>query len=269
LVEGRFFTDADREGAPDVALVNESFARQYYPNGSALDKRMSLTDDTEDKDRAKRRWRTIVGVVKEIRERGYDPKPKPVTYINVRQIKGWFANQLLVRSHEGVEPGTLLNAIRQVVQEVDPDQPIGQSRTFDEILAQDQASRRQQMVLLGLFAALSLVMACLGIYAILAYSVELRRQEIGVRMALGARWSDVMRLIAGDGMTLAGLGGVLGIIAVVLGGQVLEASLYGVKPFDPLTLLAVCGVLGMVALMACVVPARRAAATSPSDALKS
>ena len=124
------------------------------------------------------------------------------------------------------------------------------------------------MVLLALFAGLSLVMACLGIYAILAYSVELRRQEIGVRMALGAGWGDVVRLIAGDGMKLAGWGGLLGMIGVAVGGRVIEASLYGVEASDPLTLGAVCGVLGLVALLACLIPAWRAAGTAPSDALK-
>jgi putative ABC transport system permease protein len=271
LVAGRHFTAADREGAPDVAIVNESFARVFFPNDTAIGKRMSLNDESTDEDRMKRRWRTIVGVVKEVRERGYDPAPKPVTYSLVRQTSSVFGGplgQLVVRSRL-VDPLLLLNSVRQAIQEVDPDQPIGQARTFDEVLALDQASRRQQMVLLALFAALSLVMACLGIYAILAYSVELRRQEIGVRMALGARWGDVMRLIAVDGMKLAGLGGLLGLVAVAFGGRVLESSLYGVKAFDPMTLGTVCGVLGLVALLACLIPARRAASTSPSVALRS
>lgn len=268
LLEGRFLTDADREGAPDVAIVNESFERQFFPGGLAIGKRMSLSDASTLTDRMKRRWRTIVGVVKEIRERGYDPLPKPAMYGSLRQIEGWFAGNLIIRSRTD-SPAALVNSIRQAIVEVDPDQPIGQVQTFDEILARDQASRRQQMVLLALFASLSLVMACLGIYAILAYSVELRRQEIGVRMALGASWGDVMRLIAGDGMKLAGLGGAAGLLAVVVGGRVLQASLYGVKASDPETLLSVCAVLGLVALFACLIPARRAAATSPSEALKS
>ena len=271
LVEGRHFTAADREGAPDVAIVNESFGRTFFPNQSVIGKRVSISDATTPEDRNKRHWRTIIGVVKEVRERGYDPAPKPVTYMVARQQTTTFGSilgQLVFRSRQG-DPTLLLNTIRQAIQEVDPDQPIGQARTFDEVLAIDQASRRQQMFLLALFAGLSLVMACLGIYAILAYSVELRRQEIGVRMALGASWTDVMQLVALDGMRLAALGGVVGIAVVALGGRVLEASLYGVKPFDGVTLTAVCGVLGFVALFACMIPARRAAATSPSIALRS
>ena len=268
LVEGRHFTSVDREGASDVAIVNESFARQYFPGESAIGKRMSISDASTKEDRNKRRWRTIVGIVKEIRERGYDPAPKPETYISIRQVNNWFAGQLMLRSLQ-VEPETLLTAIRQSIQEVDPDQPIGQALTFDEVLARDQASRRQQMVLLALFASLSLVMACLGIYAILAYSGELRRQEIGVRMALGADQLDVLKLVAGDGMKLAAIGSGLGIAAVVFGGRVLEASLYGVKPFDAATLLTVCAVLGLVSLFATLIPALRAASTPPAISLRS
>ena len=267
LAEGRFFAPSDREGGPDVAIVNESFAKQYYGSESPVGKRLSLTESTTRSERNKRRWRTIVGVVKEIRERGYDPAPKPATYVLLRQMPEWFGGQLMVRSRTG-SPELLLNAIRQTIQELDPDQPIGQALTFDDVLARDQASRRQQMVLLALFAGLSLVMACLGIYAILAYSVELRRQEIGVRMALGANWVDVLRLVAGDGMKLAGLGSAVGIVAVILGGRVIEASLYGVKPLDAATLLTVCAVLGLVSLFACLIPARRAASTSPAISLR-
>jgi putative ABC transport system permease protein len=264
LKSGRVFTDADREGAMDVAMVNETFERVYFPQGSALGRRMSLAE----RPGAERRWRTIVGVVKEINERGYDYDPKPVTYVAVRQIDSWYLNQLMVRTSQAA-PAGLLNALRTVVQQVDPDQPLGQARTFDEVLALDQASRRQQMFLLALFAGLSLILACLGIYAVLSYMVELRRQEIGVRLALGANSRDVVRLVAADGMKLAGAGAALGVAMALGGARLLSASLYGVKPFDPLTLAAVCLVLACVALLACWVPARRAAATSPSTALRS
>jgi predicted lysophospholipase L1 biosynthesis ABC-type transport system permease subunit len=214
-----------------------------------------------------RSWKTIVGVVKEIKERGYDLAPKPVTYVPVRQADGYFTNELIVRAQQG-SPEHFLNAIRQAVQSVDPDQPVGLTRTFDQILALDQASRRQQMFLLAAFSGLSLIMACLGIYAILAYTVELRRQEIGVRMALGARGIDVMRLVAGHGLKLAASGALLGIGIALAGARVLSASLYQVKPFDPATLVGVCAVLLAVALLACWIPARRAAGTEPVVALR-
>jgi predicted permease len=265
LVEGRFLTEADRDGAQDVAIVSETFERVYFPHGSAIGRRMSLSDGPA---RYERRWRVIVGVVKEINERGYDYNPKPVTYINTRQTSGWYLNQLIVRTSQAT-PAGLLNSLRTAIQQVDADLPLGQSRTFDEVLAQDQASRRQQMFLLALFAGLSLVLACLGIYAILSYMVELRRQEIGVRLALGANARDVIRLVAGDGMKLAGAGALFGIIMAMAGSRFLTSSLYGVKPFDPLTLGAVCGVLALVALLACWLPARRAAATPPSSVLRS
>jgi putative ABC transport system permease protein len=262
LLEGRFFSAADRDGAREVAIVNQTFARVLFPNTSPLGHRLSLSDGKADQ----KRWRVIVGVVKNVNERGYDYDPKPVTYLPVRQ-SDYGLSQLLVRTTQAA-PAGLLDALRTAIQQVDSGQPLGQARTFEEVLALDQASRRQQMFLLALFAALSLVMACLGIYAILSYTVELRRQEIGVRMALGARSSDVIRMIAADGMKLAGAGAAAGIALTAAGARLLAASLYGVQPFDPITLAAVCAVLGVVALLACLVPARRAAATAPSTALR-
>jgi predicted permease len=262
LVEGRFFSAADRDGGQEVAIVNQTFARVLFPNQSPLGHRISLTDGKS----GQKRWRVIVGVVKNVNERGYDYDPKPVTYLTVRQ-SDYGLGQLLVRTTHAA-PAGLLNSLRTAVQQIDPAQPLGQARTFDEVLALDQASRRQQMFLLALFAALSLVLACLGIYAILSYTVELRRREIGVRMAVGARAGEVIRMIVLDGMKLAGAGAVLGIGLMTAGARLLAASLYGVKPFDPITLAAVCALLGVVALLACWAPARRAAAISPSTALR-
>jgi putative ABC transport system permease protein len=185
----------------------------------------------------------------------------------MRQIDGWFASQLIVRSSQG-SPELLLNSIRRTVQEADPGQPIGLARTFSEILAIDQASRRQQMFLLIAFSGLSLVMACFGIYAILAYSVALRRQEIGIRLALGADGGRVMRLVMADGMRLAGVGAAIGVGGAWIAGRLLRASLYEVPTFDPVTLGAVCGLLGVVAIAACWIPSRRAASTSPSTVLR-
>jgi predicted permease len=262
LLSGRFFAESDREQAPRVVIVNETFARTFYPGEPALGKHMSFSSDG-----FQREWRTIVGVVRDLRERGYDYAPKPVTYVPVRQSPGAFAAQLVVRSRQG-SPEALLNSIRQAIQSVNPDLPLGQTRTFDEILALDQASRTQQMFLLLAFAGLSLLMACVGIYAILSYAVEMRRQEIGVRMALGASNGDVMRMVVIEGIRLAGAGALCGGVAALACVRVLRASLYGVQPFDPVTLLAVCGILALVVLLACWVPARRAAATTPASALR-
>jgi putative ABC transport system permease protein len=262
LSTGRFFTELDRERAPQVVIVNETFARTFYRGESALGKRMSFSGQGFE-----RQWRTIVGVVKEVRERGYDYAPKPVTYLPVSQSPGAFASILVARSRQD-SPETLLNSIRHAIQSVDPDLPLGPARTFDETLELDQASRRQQMFLLLAFGSVSLVMACLGIYTMLAYTVELRRQEIGVRLALGASKGDLMRMVTGNGMKLAGLGVLGGIAAALAGARVLRASLYEVQPFDPLTLVAVCGVLSLVALLACWIPAQRAAAIEPAASLR-
>jgi putative ABC transport system permease protein len=262
LVGGRLFTEADREQAPLVLIVDEKFARTFFPGESAVGKRMSFSGDN-----FKREWRTIVGVVREVKERGYDYAPKPVTYVPVRQSPGMFASQLVVRSRQG-SPDALANSIRWAIQSVNPDLPLGQARTFEEILALDQAGRRQQMFLLLAFAGLSLAMACVGIYAILSYTVELRRQEIGVRMALGASSGDLMRMVVFDGMKLAGMGALGGGVAALAGARALRTSLYGVQPFDPVTLVAVCAVLALVGFLACWIPARRAASTAPATALR-
>jgi ABC-type antimicrobial peptide transport system permease subunit len=181
-------------------------------------------------------------------------------------MDGYAAGQLVLRAT--VPPERLSSAVRSAILAVDPDQPISLPRTFDEVLALDQANRRQQMFLLVAFATLSLTMAALGIYAVLAYSVEVRSREIGIRMALGADGPRVMRLIAGDGIKLASIGGIIGLILAFAGGRLIQASLYGVKPFDAVTLCTVCGVLAIVALAACWIPARRAAATAPAIALR-
>src|SRR5262249_22965600 len=219
LLEGLFFSDADRDGGLEVAVVNETFVRVFFPNASPLGHRMSLTDGKADQ----KRWRVIVGVVKNVNERGYDYDAKPVTYLPVRQ-SDYGLSQLIVRTTQA-EPIGLLNSLRTAIQQVDSNQPLGRAQAFEEVLALDQTSRRQLIFLLALFAALSLVLACLGIYAILSYTVELRRQEIGVRMALGARSADVVRMIAADGMKLAAVGAAAGIALTVGGTRLLAASL--------------------------------------------
>jgi putative ABC transport system permease protein len=263
LASGRYFAEADRDGVTDVVIVNETFEQTFFGGQSAVNKRMSFsgTDLT-------RHWRVIVGVVKDINERGYDYAAKPVTYVPLRQNPGGFASQLMIRSLQG-SPDRFVNGVRKAIQSIDPDQPIGQALTYGDILARDQASRRQQMFLLTAFAGVSLALACLGVYAILSYTVELRRQEIGIRMALGAGRADLLRMVAVDGMRLAAWGTLFGMCFALGGSRLLRASLYGVQPFDPVTLAGVSTVLVSVALLASWIPARRAARMAPMDALRS
>lgn len=254
LKEGRFFTEADRAGAMPVAIVNEFFGRKHFKGQSPIGKRICVSPCAPNPV-----WRTIVGVVVEVRERGYDLNPKQVAYTSSSQMESWTCTMLLVR---GRNVAASIPAIRRAILEVDSDQPIGRVQSFDDLLAIDQASRRQQMFLLGAFSGLSLLLACLGIYAILSYSVELRRNELGVRIAIGATGCDLIRLVVGQGMRLALAGTALGLVGAVLLGRWLETSLYGVKPFDPLSLSIVCGLLLTTALVACLEPALRAARRS-------
>lgn len=254
LKEGRFFTEADRAGAQPVAIVNEFFSRRHFNGKSPLGKRICLTPGAPNPV-----WRTIVGVVAEIRERGYDLNPKQVVYTSSSQMETWTCSMMLVR---GKNIPASVPAIRRAILDIDPDQPIGRVQSFDDLLAIDQASRRQQMFLLAAFSGLSLLLACLGIYALLSYSIELRRNELGVRVAIGATGADLLKLVVGQGMRLALAGTALGLCGALLLGRWLESSLYGVKPFDPLSLTIVCGILLLTALLACLEPALRAARRS-------
>lgn len=262
LVAGRFFNSTDQQDSEKVVIVNETFARKLFPNEPVIGKRMSFSHENYE-----RKWRTVVGVVKEIRERGYDLDPKPVTYVPINQLEETSIGELLVRSRTG-SPERLSNSIRAAILSVDPNQPIGLTRTFDELLKLDQANRRQQMFLLAAFSSLSLVMACLGVYALLAYTVELRRQEIAVRMALGASQSNVVQMIVRQGVQIVSVGILAGAAFAVAAARGLSSFLYGVQPFDPVTLLSITALLVAVALLACIVPARRAARTAPAAALR-
>jgi putative ABC transport system permease protein len=259
LREGRFFEESDRDGGTLVVVVNEFFAKRHWPGRSAIGKRIRFDDKDEP-------WRVVAGVVEDIRERGLLLLMKPAVYVPVNQTKPDSYSCLVVRT--AMEPKSAMRAVESVVWAVDPQQPVTQIRTMDELIDSDVADRTRPMILLGLFAGLALVLASIGVYGVLAYAVAERTREIGVRMALGAKPVDVTRMILRRGMVLSAVGLLAGgALAAGLGG-LLQALLFGVQPMAPGIYLATAAALVLVALAACVIPAHRASHVDPVVALR-
>ncbi len=260
LLEGRLYGREDHEQAPAVVVVNETFKKSFFGNQSPLGRRIT-TDSTGVR-------RTIVGVVGEVRERGFAPALRAAVYLPLVQNKlGWaIPDTIVIRTK--TPPLNLAPAVRAAIWSIDSEQPISLIRTMDEIIDSDVADRKQQMTMLGAFSVLALILAALGIYGVLAYAVSQRTREIGVRMALGAHAIDVVRMVAAGGLKLVGLGLLIGGAAAFTLSRSMTKILYGVEPSDPTTYALVAVVLLTVAVLACVIPACRAASVDPLVALR-
>ena len=263
VMRGRPFNEGDNEQAISVAIINERMARQYWPNEEAIGKRFKLGDPD-----GNRPWMTVVGIAGDVRQMGVDEPVKAEMYLPYQQIREdqWFApRDLVIRT--AFAPLSIVGATRAVIQQVDPDQPISNIRTMDEVLGEETASRRLGMTLLTMFAALALLLATLGIYGVLAYFVVQHTQEIGVRMALGAQRRDILGLVVKRGMRLAVLGVMIGLGAAFALTRLMASLLFGVGTADPLTYATIALLLILVALFACYLPARRATKVDPMIAL--
>jgi len=260
-IEGRLLDDRDRAGAPLAVVVNETFARTYWPNGSPMGARLRFGEPDGP-------LFAVVGVVKDVRERGYQPMMKPGVYLSFAQTPTtWAVPESLVARTRG-RPEDLAAAARQIVQRVDPDQPVSALRTMDEIVDLDVADRRLQMMLLGVFASLALLLASIGLYGVLSYAVSQRSREFGLRMALGATAESVTRMVVGRGLSLTAAGVAIGVALAWALTRTMQNLLFGVGAGDPLTFAAVAAMLVAIAFAACYVPARRAARVDPIEALR-
>jgi predicted permease len=256
--EGRFHNEGDRPDAAPVLVVNETLATRYWPGESALGRRISLGAPNAP-------WMTIVGVVSDIYENGYGIDIRPAIYVLTSQLAGR-ADNLVVRV-EG-DPLTAAPAVQRTVGAIDSEQPVAAVRTMNQIVDLEVVDRRQQAIILGTFAALALILASLGLYGLLSYSVSQRRREIGLRIVLGGTTAGVTRSIASQGLALAGIGLGAG-IAIAFGSRpLMEGLLYGVQPGDPMTFVAVAALLAAVAALACWIPAHRAARVNPQVVLQ-
>ena len=259
FMNGRAFQANDREDAPKVVIINEALAQRFWPNENAIGKRLGF------RPKEPQIWHEVVGIVGNVRHRSLDADPKPELYFPYSQYPGRFMT-LVVRTSS--DPVNAIGAVRSQVLALDPDQPVFDIKTMDERLSKSVGVSRFIMLLLGVFAALATLLASVGIYGLMAYTVTQRTHEIGVRMALGAKTTDVISLVLRHGLKLvfAGVGiGVAGALALT---RLMETLLYNVSPTDTLTFVVITLILAGVALAACFVPARRAARVDPMIALR-
>jgi putative ABC transport system permease protein len=259
---GRDFDSQDFvENAPLVGIANEEMVRQYFPDESPLGKRVRWARDPEP------RWITIVGVVGDVKHYGLDVPELPALYSPYTQAPPWKRWQSIAARTQG-DPNVMAQSIKQEIWKVDSQLPVTHVETMNELAAESFAARRFNMSLLTLFAALALILAAIGIYGVMSYAVTQRTQEIGIRMALGARSVDVLKLIIKNGLTLVLVGVALGLVGAVALTRLMVTLLFGVTPTDGLTMALVSFVLIVVALLACFIPARRATKVDPLVALR-
>ncbi len=259
VVKGRVFNEHDAKDAPKVLVVNETLARKYFPGEDAVGKRIGLSI-------AKNMTGEIVGVVGDVKHVSLDKEAGVECYVNYLQVPD--AAMTLVARSESNDPASLSAALRKAVEEVDKDQPLSDVQTMDQWLASSVARRRFNTLLLGVFALVALLLAAVGIYGVMSYTVTQRTKEIGIRLALGARASDVQRMVVGQGMALILIGVSVGLVAAFALTRVMSSLLFGVSATDPLTFIGVSALLASVALVACLIPARRATKVDPMVALR-
>ena len=262
LTRGRRFTVQDRAGAPNVVLVNEAAARRYFPGEEPLGHRIDL-GGTLDRSRL---GGEIVGVVADIKQDALDKDIEPAVFLPYDQAPE--RSLSLVLRSSGADSQALIISIRSQVHELDPDLPVYAVQALSDLIATSTSQSRFYMLLLGSFAATALLLAAVGIYGVIAYSVHQRTQEIGIRMALGASRLRVLRMVVGQGMVLTLTGAAAGLLAAFVATQGMRSLLFEVKASDPATYVAVALVLVAVAAVASYLPARRAARTEPNLALR-
>jgi putative ABC transport system permease protein len=278
LLRGRYFTERDdrahlagrdlsqlredeREGAGlNVAIIDEEFARRHWPNEDALGKQIKPGTD------GRSPTITVVGIVGRVKMEGLNQDSNRVQgYFPFAQVP---LGGMTVIIKGSSDPNQLIAAVRQQVKAVDPDQPIYNIRSMDDIRAESIAPERLNLTLLSLFAGIALVLALVGIYGVMSYSVTQRTHEIGIRMAIGAQPRDVFRMILGQGMTLALIGVVLGLVGAFALTRLMTTMLFGVEPTDPVTFVSIAALLTTVALLACYLPGRRATKVNPVVSLR-
>jgi predicted permease len=272
LVRGRFFDRRDTTNSAGVLIVNQAFAKKYWPSGDPLGARVTIAkglgSDFEEP------TRQIVGIVGDISESGLQHAHAPVMYVPDTQITDGLtklANNVLPLSwiiQTAGDPMSLSAAIQHEIQSVDGQLAASKIRTMEQVISESTARQNFNMLLLTIFASLALLLAAIGIYGLMSYTVEQRTQEMGIRMALGAGTGDMVKLVVRQGMLLAGIGVAVGLAASFGLNRVLANLLFGVKNTDPITYISVAAILVAVALLATYIPARRATKIDPIIALR-
>ncbi|HEX6716685.1 MAG TPA: ABC transporter permease [Pyrinomonadaceae bacterium] len=259
LLRGRVFTDADTANAPNVMVVSNAFVKRYFPNEDPIGNRIIFDGPAQIP-------REIIGVVEDVHRKGLDAAVQPEMYVSYLQKPERRMN-LVIRT-EARDASQLTPAARAAVKAFDSSQIIWRTQTLEQLLGTSVAPRRFNMLLLGVFAGVAVLLAAVGLYGVMSYSVSWRTQEIGIRMALGAKRADVLQLVVRQGMTMTLIGLAFGLAGALAMSRVLTGMLYGVSATDPLTFAGVSIVLLIVALLACLIPARRATHVDPIIALR-
>jgi len=260
LLKGRAFDSHDVVKAQKVVIINETLARRYFPGTDPLGKRMTLNDENPKEED----WATIVGVVKDTKQRELSGEPAAEMYLPFAQSPHR-SMALMIRT---TNPDTVVNAVRRDIQALDPGVPLYGVRTMENVISESIAAARFRTLLLAIFAAVALILAMIGIYGVMSYAVTQRTQEIGIRMALGARVMDVLKLVVKNGMSLAVIGTIFGLAGALAITRLMAALLFGVSPTDFGTFALTTFGLLLVALVACYIPARRATKVDPLVALR-
>jgi putative ABC transport system permease protein len=266
LLSGRAFNDRDNSTAPRVAIVSRSVARAFWPGGDALGQRITLEDHPKS---GNEDWLTIIGVVDDVRQRSLTEKPHPAIYQPYAQVKKpLFLTSMTFAIRTAAQPASMATAMRGVLREVDRNQPPQSIATMTDLVATTTAEPQFQTRLIAIFSMLALLLAAIGVYGVLACAVAERTREIGIRMALGAEKSDITRMVSRRSLLLATVGVALGVAGALAVTRVLARFLFEVKPTDFPTFLVVAALLVAVAMLAGLLPARRATRVDPLIALR-
>lgn len=264
LIQGRYFSERDTADAPGVVIIDEGLARKYWPNEDPIGKRISFEGSDEG-----RRWRQVVGIVGHVKHEGLEGESRVQYYLPFLQPP-WQRprRDMFVVVRSASEPAGLAAPVRSAIKKLDRDLPVFRVSTMERLVSDSLAARRFSTFLLGAFAGLALLLAAVGIYGVTAYSVTQRTQEVGLRMALGAQRSDVLRLVVARGMLLTIVGLFVGLAGAFALTRLMSTLLFGVGTTDPTTFAGVPVFLLFTSFLACYLPARRATKVDPMVALR-
>jgi putative ABC transport system permease protein len=264
LIKGRLFTEQDGATGEQVAIVDEEMVQKYWPNADPIGKRLTFNDPQRD---SVVNWMTVVGVVGHTKHEGLDAEDRVQLYHPYRR-PGFLGGQMTFAVRTAGDPNAALPAVRAAIHAIDRDVPLANVSTMETNIANSMGQRRFAMLLLGLFAAMAAVLASIGIYGVMAYSVTQRAHEIGIRMALGAARRNVLSMVMGQGLLLVGIGVAIGVAGAFGLTRLIASQLFGVRPTDPLTFTLVALLLVGVAMLATLIPALRATRVDPIVALR-